>query len=335
MYSLKHFLLRFSFAVAGPLLLSGCVSLPPEVKESVDETRQLAGELHKVHAQDARAFALLVEEREHYLQQCDAALRCALRAMAEAQVAAAKAKTMAEFDRRAGDVLGIEFQDRLKRNIMPQFGTIEHSALVGLIDARTQQKFLTNDPAISQKLKAKHRDLLNAQYERENAISAYFLALDASLRSARFRFETEVEAQYNDALKAFLEQIQAATAADAALAAFERRMDTKMAQLDDAYYAVDHSLSDLSTFLDSEATSRRFIKHTAKGVATALIDDVNNGQLGGKAFSDLLAKQNLNFTKEIQQLQSSLQSKAQTAVKDAVGPVTPPAPSLTDLRVTK
>jgi len=217
---------------------------------------------------------------------------------------------------------------------MPPFCTVEHAALKGLIDARVQQAVLVNDPGIDSKVVAKQRDLLNTQYELENAIGSYFLALDANLRGARFRFETEVEAQYNAEFKAFLEKIEPSGGADKRLEAFLQSIDAKIAQLDDAYYAVDHSLSDLSTFLDSEATSRRFIRHTAKGAATALIDDVQKGDLGGKALSDLLSK-NLNFTKSIQQLQSSLESKAENAVKDAVAPITSPSPSLPDLSASK
>ena len=321
----------FFFGIT-PLLFTGCLSLPPEVKESVDETRQLVAELHKVHAQDARAYARLVEQRENYLQQSDAALRSTMRAMAEAQVAAAVAKTMAEFDHRAADVLGIEFQDTVSRRIMPPFCTIEHPALAALTDARALQAALTNDPGICSKIVVKERDLLHVHYERENAINSYFLALDSNLRNARFRFETEVEAQCSEKLKAFLDKIEAAPSANQQIEAFNKSIDSKIGQLDEAYYAVDHSLSDLSTFLDSEATSRRFIRHTVKGVATAVIEDLDKGQLGGKPLSEIFPKANVDFSKQLQDLQSGLEAKAEQAVRDAAGSIISPAPRSTDLR---
>jgi|KBSSwiStaDraftv2_1062776.scaffolds.fasta_scaffold34507_3 hypothetical protein len=329
--SLHRFLpsLPLVFVACGVAWLStGCVTMPQEVKESVDETRTVVSELHKAHARDSRVIARLIAQREVYLREFGDNMRAAFRVRITAEAAASKTRTMAEYDRRAGELLGIQFQNQVRSKILPSFNPLERAALVRWIDANKEKSALANDPALGIKVTAMEREVLQTQHLRDEVIGGAFLSLEAALRNARFKFETEVNEKYNDKLKSFFEGLATELKSEQAREDFEQRLDAKLAQLDDAYYSVDHALSDLSTFLDSEASSRRFLKHTVKGFAGALVDDLKNGQLGGVALSDIFEQKSQGFSKDLQSLEASLQTKAETVAKEVAKDVADKLPTV-------
>ena len=56
-------------------MLAGCINIPPAVKNSVDRSREGVEQLHITHAQDARAFAKVVNEHAIYVKETSDVLR--------------------------------------------------------------------------------------------------------------------------------------------------------------------------------------------------------------------------------------------------------------------
>jgi len=310
------------------LVLSGCVNLPPAVTKSVDNSREAVAQLHLTHAQDARALAGVVNRREAILKDAGAAVRKALRAQLEAEIAASKTRVMAEFDRRAGDLLGIQFQAKLKKQVFPKFDALERTNLLALLEALRNQVSHPTDAYMQEKVLATQKEIFKAQTERENVVAEFYLALHAGLSNARFKFETDVDEKYVDTIQPLLAVLVTETdAADKSLQEFNQRVDQRLAQLDESYNSLDQALSDLSTFLDSEATSRRFAAHFAKGAAAALVDDLKDGQLAGAALSDLLNKKAPGFMSTLKRVEDTMKSKAEEATQNAAARVPTPAPT--------
>ncbi|MEW6156932.1 MAG: hypothetical protein AB1813_05830 [Verrucomicrobiota bacterium] len=309
-------------------LLAGCISLPPSVKKSVDETRTAVADLHRLHAQNARTFARMVEQRELHSRHLATLLQQAERERIEAQIEASKAKTLGEFDRRVSDILGVQFQTRVHREIHAKFDPLEQSTMSALSDARAEKAVFMHDPGLGPKVTAKERDLLNVRYHRSNTITAYFLALESALRSARVRFETDIEEKYNAKLKALLDTNGSDPAVDRVLEDFQRRIDQNLAELDEAYYSINHALSDVSAFLDTEAASKRFVRHALKGAGSALVDNFKAGNLDA-TLADLFGKKAAAVAKELQEVEGDLKAKAETAVREAADKI--PIPALSSI----
>jgi hypothetical protein len=131
-------------------------------------------------------------------------------------------------------------------------------------------------------------------------------------------------------LKQFLADLDKVVPTDdpsVALSSFETRIDGELTGLDNAYFSVDHELSDLSTYLDSEASQYRFAMHAAEGFGEALVDDLGNGQLGGGApLTGTLDDKIKEFTQNLQSVSTNLVTQAQSAVSNAVTTTPPPSP---------
>ncbi len=323
---LKRTILMAVVQLTGALLLSGCINLPPQVKDSVDNTRDIINQLHAAHAQDVRAFARFVEKRETDEKALREAVHREAQARAMAEVERFKAKTMADFDRCAADLLGIQFLDKVERDIVPKFYPLEKTCIEELADGEAEKVALPNDPGTAEKITTAERNLTDLQCQRSSTVIGYYLALNASIVKTRFNFETQVAQRYDEELKTFMDAIKADPGAEAALANFQKRTDTNLEQLDMAYYSVDHALSDISTFLDGESTARRFSTHFFKGFASALVDDLSSGQLGGTQLTGSLEDKINEFTKNLAQAGQTLQEQAKTTVATAASslPTVPP-----------
>jgi hypothetical protein len=158
-----------------------------------------------------------------------------------------------------------------------------------------------------------------------------FLAYEAGIKKQRFAFETQIETVCNEKLQTILEQTANELASvplpnpgQPANDDLHQRFEAKYAELDAAYFSVDHGLTDISTYLDSEATSSRFIAHAVKGVGQGLFDELasNNGA-GAIDVLGLFGKKGQALSKSLQQVEADMHTKATdaiTQIKDTVSP---------------
>src|SRR3954470_20659445 len=126
----------FAAAVAA-FYLTGCVNLPPEVKGSVGEVRNVTEQLHRIHSQDARAVVRAVERREQDLRGSVELIRATLIEKAKAEGEAFKNKMMSEYDREARELIGIQLVAQLREQLVENFTPAENRAEAALREAQT------------------------------------------------------------------------------------------------------------------------------------------------------------------------------------------------------
>jgi len=314
----------------GAFLLTGCVNLPPDVRQSVDATRTGVEKLHATYEGDARTFARMVEQREIEEIELRNAIRREAKARAKAEVARFKAETMAAFDRYAQDELGIQFEDKVERLILPRFDPLYAKDIQALADAAAAATSLATDPSNAQAVTAAARNLDEAERLRPTTVTYFYFELVAAISKERAKFETQVDQVYGTELRAFLDGIKEEDAsADAALIAFEANTDAKIQQINDAYDAISQALSDISADVDAGAVSRRVIFRFGQGFGGQLLTDLSTGQLGGGGtqLTGTLENKIDSFTKSLGQDSGNLQNQAQQAVTSATGSVPLPIPS--------
>ncbi|MGZ4961805.1 MAG: hypothetical protein ACXWKG_04810 [Limisphaerales bacterium] len=312
-------------ATAALLLTTGCINLPPQVKVSVEETRTAVAQLHKAHAQNARALERLTSLREQDLRAYRQSVATALRLQLQAQLDATKTRILADYDHQSGEVLGIQFQKIAQQHILAKFEPIEQKTLRALIDAERQHIAFPNDPGAFTKCVGTTRDFEDVQTKRDSSVIALFLTYEAALKKARYAFASDIEAKCNEKLQDFIEKnivdVSVATPSDDTLA---QRFSGQLADLDDAYLSVDHSLSDLSTFLDSEAMTSRFVSHAVKGFGQGLFDELtaNNGA-GAIDVVSLFGSKGQALAKVLQGVETDMHKQATDTIiqaKDVVDP---------------
>jgi len=319
-----HLPLAFLICVT-VLFDTGCANIPAAVKISVDNVRTNVQTLHGLHAKDVRALAAA----QCILKADEQAVQQAFREMMESDIAASKAKVLAQFDRRAGDVLGAEFEARLQSDIYPKFAGLEQTNFHILVVVLQRKITHPDSPGISEELQAAQRNLDNVRFERDNTVSYYFIALSSALNRARFNFETQVEQEYGMCESNVITIVSSLNATNQDLISFNTNMDLCLLQLDDVYNQLDQALSDLSTDLDSSAVTTRMVKSFFTGVGSALVDDLKNGQLGAAALSQLLNSQAPGLVKQINGIESKMLAQADQSVTNAVNSVPTPAPKTT------
>lgn len=320
-----HLPLAFLISVAAMLSGAGCANIPAAVKISADNVRTNVQTLHGLHAKDVRALAAA----ECILKEDGQAVRQAFREKMEADIAASKTRVLAQFDRRAGDVLGAEFQTRLQSDVYPKFAGLEQTNFHALVLALQKKITYPDNPGVSEDLQAAQRNLDNVRFERDNTVSYYFIALSSALNRARFNFETQVEQEYGLSESNVITIVSSLNATNQDLISFNTNMDLCLQQLDDAYNQLDQALSDLSTDLDSSAVTTRMVKSFFTGVGSALVDDLKNGQLGAAALSQLLNSQAPGLVKQLNGIESKMLTQADQSVTNAVNSVSTPAPKTT------
>jgi len=306
-----------ALCLASILGVTGCANIPAAVKISVDNVRTNVEALHEIHARDVRAVA----NAECVLRDDGQSVRQAFRESMEAKIDVSKTRIMAEYDRRAGYVLGSEFQTKLQTEIYPKFVELERTNFHALAQALEKKVTNPNSLGVSENVLAAQQDLDNVRYERDAAISTYFTALSSALQRDRFNFETKIGLAYLPVESNVLAVISSLEATHHDLAAFDTNMDTCMAQLDDAYNQIDQALSDLSTDLDSSAVTTRMVKSYFTGVGSALVDDLKNGQLGAAAMSQLLSQQAPGLVKEINSIEGKMLTAAGQSVTNTANSV--------------
>ena len=141
------FLIVFPICIGIMLSITGCATTPPEVKMLVVNVRTNVAELHISHAKDVRALAIVVNQREAALKEANCVVRHAFQQMLKAEIEASKAEVLAEFDQRAADMLGAEFQVRLQKDVYPKFDELERTNFDLLVTLKS--KGSTNDPLIA------------------------------------------------------------------------------------------------------------------------------------------------------------------------------------------
>ena len=321
-----YLLAAVSLSLALMLCFSGCTNIPPEVRQMADNVRTNVAGLHGVHAEDVRALALVVNEREAALKEADCEVRHFFQDEMEALIDASKSKVLAQFDQRAGDVLGANFQVSLEHDVFPKFDELERTNFNLLLDQIRSEATHANDPSAPGKARATELKLLQARSQRENAAAQYFIALATALKRERFNFETEMDQKLGDVKIKVISVVSATNAADPALSNYNKRVDDDLALLDQSYNQLDQSLSDISTDLDSGAVSKRFAKSFFTGVGGALVGDLKNGQFGASALTQFLKIQAPGLVNQLKTVETNMLSQVGTSVTNAVNSVPAPAP---------
>lgn len=304
-----------SFGVLALLPLAGCVSIDPSVKNAVVATREEVSALHASHVKDVRALGLIVNQDEAALANAARALRDAELALLRAQIAAAKAELMGVYDRRVLSIMGVEFPQKLQDVLYAPFDQLERKQTDALKAAERAQAQLPDDPAAPQRVIHAEATLASTRATFATAASRSYQALFAALATKRFEFEKTVDDTFS---RIDLTGVSATSFMDpsvtAALDAFNTRIDERLVLLDRSYGAVDQSLSDLSTFLDSEVMSRRFAGHAFKGGAAALTGELKEKSLFSVALAKLAGSTAPNLLKQIKDITDQLKPVAiQTA----------------------
>jgi hypothetical protein len=215
---------------------------------------------------------------------------------------------------------------KLQDKLYPQFDKLEHAQQNKLIEAFRVEAGHTNDPMVRGTVRAALQDLYNTRSIRERLVSQVYLARAAALSRSRYSFESSVDEQYA-ALEPFVTAIVASPNinSDKALADFNKRVDAQLVTLDGTYNSLDQALSDISTFLDSEAMSRRFATHFFKGVSVSMVDDLKDGQMGAAALSELLCKSEPEFVKKLKQIEDRMKEKADNVAESAANSIAIPS----------
>ena len=300
------------------LLLPGCVSIEPAVKSAVDASRDEAAALHASHVQDIRNLDLTVNQTEAALVDASRAVRAAELAQLQTRIAAAKVEVLGIYDRRVAAITGIEFQQRLQDVLYGPFDQLEHKQKETLAAAERNEAQHPDDPAAHQRVLDCFRDLTATRVTLAATISRSYLALSAGLAAARFKFEAMVDHDFSPIdLSGFADNPAPDESVTSALAAYNTRVDQRLALLDQSYGALDQSLSDLSTYLDSEATSRRFAGHAFKGAAETLITELKSKDLGSAALAKLVNSAAPKALKQIKEIADQLMPAAVQAADTA------------------
>jgi hypothetical protein len=311
---------------------AGCVSIDPSVKHAVEATRDEAAALHASHVKDLRSLGVIVNQDEAALADAARVFRQAELAVLEARIAAAKAELMGVYDRRVLTIIGVEFPLRLQDSLYTPLDQLERKQAEALKEAEHTKAQLPDDPGAPQRVAQAQATVATTRATLAAATSRSYQALFAALATKRFEFEKTVDDAF---AKIDLSSISVAPAQDptvtAALSSFNSRIDDRLALLDQSYGAIDQTLSDLSTFLDSEVMSRRFAGHAFKGGASALVGELKDQSLFSVALTKLVGSAAPNVLKQIKDIADQLKPVAIQTADAATTAVTAasaaPAPS--------
>jgi hypothetical protein len=296
-----------AFAICGLSSLSGCISVPEAVKLMAVNVRTNVSILHTVHAKDVRALASVVDEREDVLKNALCAVRSAFCDRLEAEVGASKTKILANYDSLAADVLSSEFQANLHMRVFPKFDELERTNFNRLVNAVKNGAMHADSPDVSGEWQTALRNLYEIRSARQNVVSLYFMNLDAALKRERFNFLTKIDQEFVPIELQISTMRSGTNAVNANLTVFKTNVDASLEMLDTDYNKIDQALADLSSDLDSGATTKRFIQSYFTGVGKATIDSLKSG-LGATALSDLLNSQAPNLMSIIKVKETGLQS---------------------------